>query len=60
MITPPNIPEPTPVERAHDHVVDALAAIDRGHLRSAKRSIALAHNALETIEQFHDAKRGAA
>lgn len=54
------IGEPNKFERAHDLLIDAIAALDRGQLRAAIDAVKNAGRILETEEQFRDAKRARA
>jgi hypothetical protein len=57
--TIPN-PEISWIDRAHDKLVDAIAACDRGHLRDARDSLHDARIILDAEEQRRAAKRGQA
>jgi hypothetical protein len=52
--------QPTPLERAHDRMIDALAAIERGGLDDALEAMGMAKAAVETELSFRRARRGQA
>lgn len=52
--------EPNKFERVHGCLMDALVALDRGHLRDALKAVRDAGSLLEVEEEFRCARRAGA